>query len=146
MSAPDILPGSKFRILRGNGGTPEAFAFVCLATTKTFRRTNDFEDVSLPDCDDPDATPWRKSKPRAKSWDLSMSGVVDVARFANIRADADADEPRNYQVMLGTEGEGAGTYTGLIWFDNLEITSQDNGIVRFTANMRGDDELVWEAA
>lgn len=143
MTAPNVLPGSKFRLYRGNDATPQQFLFSCLVSTLTFRRNNEYEDVTVPDCDDPNKTPWRKSQQRSKSWDASVSGIVDVSRFSDLRDDAESDSPRNYQIMLGESGAGAGTYTGPVWIENLEITKQDNGLVRFTANLRGDGEVLW---
>lgn len=147
MSSPDLLAGNRFRVLRSAGGTPETFTFLCIAQTKTLTQTNTFEDATVPDCDTPLAIPNRKSILTSRGWSGRLAGVADAKRFQDLQADANAETPHRYQFLIDkTAAQGGGTYTGAVFFESLELTSQNNGLVNFTAQFRGDDALVWAAA
>lgn len=146
MATQDLVPGSKFRLLRENDTTPGTFDFMCLAATKTFSRGKDFEDATLPDCDSPDTVMVRRSTIRARSWDISFSGKVDAKRFEKLEADYNSDATKKYQLLTAlTSAAGGKTYTGLAWMGPLEMTSSDGGMVAFTASLRGDGPLTTAA-
>ncbi|MGY2052959.1 phage tail tube protein [Methylobacterium sp. JK268] len=147
MTSPTLLPGNRFRAYRSAGGTPEVFNFVCIAQTIGVTRTNEFEDATVPDCDTPLSIPNRKSVLRSRAWSARISGIVDAKRFAAIRQDAESETPVRYQFMVDqTAANGGGTWTGAIFIESLEVTKNNNGMVNFTAQMRGDDVLVWADA
>ncbi|KQP34303.1 hypothetical protein ASF27_01710 [Methylobacterium sp. Leaf102] len=144
MAAPNLLPGTRFRVLRGNGATPEVFAFVCIAQSKTITFTNEFEDATVADCEDPLKVPARKSVLRSTAWGGRIAGIVDAKRYAVLEADRKKEAPTNYQFLLDrSAAEGGGTFTGPIFTETLEISSQNNGLVNFTMQFRGDGEVVW---
>lgn len=138
MATPDILPGTRFRLYRENNSTPGQYDFVCIAVTLTFNRTADYEDVTLPDCDDPTALPWRASAKRARMWSVNFSGSADVVRLALIEGDFDDDDPHNYQLLMDPSSGTGRTYTGPLHIETLEIGKNNNGIVSFSAQARGD--------
>lgn len=147
MTTPDLLGGNRFRVLRSAGGSPETFTFVCIAQSKTLTQTNSFEDATVPDCDTPLAIPNRKSILSSRGWGGRLAGVADAKRFQDLQADANSESPHRYQFLIDKPAaQGGGTYTGAVFFENLELTSQNNGLVNFTAQFRGDDGLTWTPA
>lgn len=147
MSAPDLLGGNRFRAYRSLGGNPETFAFICIAQTKGLTRTNTFEDATVADCDAPLNIPARKSILASTGWSARLAGVVDAKRYRDLENDSLNEAPKRYQFLLDKPAaQGGGTYTGAVFYESLEITSQNNGLVNFTAQLRGDDALVWAAA
>jgi hypothetical protein len=147
MTTPNILPGTRFRLYRSNGDSPETFTFVCIGTTINLSQKNDFEDATLPDCDNPTATPRRKSIKRSSSWYLSFSGSADAARYAQLRADYASEVAVRYQILLDPlAGDGGGTHEGGVWFENLELAKNNNGIVTYAVTARGEYELEWNDA
>lgn len=146
MATPTLLPGNRFRLYR-ESGTPGTYTFVCIATTVTLTMSSDFEDATVPDCDTPTAIPTRKSIRRQRAWSLNFSGIVDADRFTDLRTDAEAEAAHSYQILVDKAlADGGGTWTGDLFIESLEISKQDNGLVRFTAQARGDGALVWEDA
>lgn len=147
MTSPNLLPGNRFRALRGNGASPEVFAFLCLAQSKTITFTNEFEDATVPDCDQPLSIPARKSVKRSTSWGGRLAGIVDAKRYTDLETDRKKEGTTNYQFIVDKPAaEGGGTYTGPIFIETLEVTSQNGGLVNFTLQFRGDGEVIWAPA
>jgi hypothetical protein len=147
MSTPNFVPGVRFRVYRSAGGSPETFTYMCLATTRTLTRANQFEDATANDCNQPLATAVRKSMRKSSSWDVGLSGKLDAAKKADMETDVNSDTPMRYQFIFDYPlAGGGGTYTGSVFYDSLEYGSTDNGIVAFTARLRGDDALVYAPA
>lgn len=143
MAEPDLLPGNRFRLYRESDTMPGTFLFVCVATTITFNRTNSFEDTTVADCDDPTAIPNRKSVKTSVAWNLNFSGNSDIVRIEGIEADFEAEGTHRYQMLLDKPAaDGGRTYTGATFVETFELSKSDNGLVKFSAQMRGDGELV----
>ena len=142
MATAELLPGNRFRLYRKHdSGT--TFDYVGLATTMSFTRTNSFEDATAPDLADPFVTPTRESALRSTMWDLTFSGRVDAKAFEVIEGDAEDEAPHTYQIQVDrTSAEGGKTYTGALWYEKLEMGTQDRGFVTFTATCRGEGPYV----
>lgn len=143
---PDLLPGNRFRLYRESDTVAGTYEFVCVATTITFNRTNSFEDTTVSDCDDPTAIPNRKSVKTSTAWNLNFSGNSDIKRIEKIEADYEAEGTHNYQLLLDKPAaDGGRTYTGAVFVETFELAKQNNGLVTFSAQMRGDGALTREA-
>lgn len=141
-----LLPGNRFRLYRETT-TAGTYEYIGLGTTVSFSRANTFEDATAPDLTDPLVTPGRESALRSTMWDLSFSGRVDPQAFTKIETDANDTAPHRYRIMIDRPGSGGGrTYSGLAWYEKLDMQSQDNGFVTFSATMRGDGPLTTTAA
>ncbi|ACL56992.1 hypothetical protein [Methylobacterium nodulans] len=147
MTTPNLLPGNRFRAYRGDGTAQQNWAFICLATSITLTLTNAFEDATVPDCDDPLAIPVRKSIMSSTAWGGRIAGQVDATRLAKLRADAGSQTPIPYRFLVDqTAANGGGAWIGNVFVENLEITKNNNGIVSFTCQFRGDGPLTWTDA
>lgn len=144
MAEPQLLPGNRFRAYRLVGGSPK---FVCLATAITLTQTNAFEDATVADCDDPLAIPDRKSVKTSKSWGGRFAGSMAADHLAEFQADNDAEDPVPYEFQVDrTALQGGGKWTGDIFVENFEVAKNNNGIVTFTVQFRGDGPLDWVSA
>ena len=144
MSTEAFLAGHRFRLYRRATG---ADVFMCLAITKSLQRGNNYEETSAYNCDNPSELPWRKSVKTGRFWNLSFSGKLSAARLSLLQADVDSEDPVEYRLTVDpADGQGAGNWTGSIHFENLEIGSNENGMVTFAVTARGDDALAWNAA
>lgn len=147
MTTPTLLPGNRFRAYRGDSANPQNYAFICLATSITLTLTNAYEDATVPDCDDPLKIPVRQSVLGSTSWGGRIAGQVDAVRLAKLRADAGSQTPIPYKFLVDqTLANGGGAWTGNVFVESLEITKNNNGIVAFTCQIRGDGPLVWTDA
>lgn len=144
MATPDLLPGNRFRAYRLVDATPE---FVCLATSITLTITNAFEDATLADCDDPLAIPTRRSYKSSTSWGGRFAGSIAADHLDDFRADVASEAPVSYQFRVDRSAvAGGGVWAGLVHIESFEISKNNNGIVSFTAQFRGDGPLAWTAA
>lgn len=141
MASPDLVAGNLFRLYRETD-TPGTYEFVCLAQTVRLTRTNEYEDATVPECDAPTSIPNRKSTLRSRAWGLSFSGSSDAKRLEKVETDFATQVGRKYQILVDkTALLGGKTYTGTVLFESLEIGKTNNGIVSFTATVRGEDAL-----
>ena len=150
MATPDFsnpLPGNLYRIERSAGGDPETFAFLCLANTRELEMEKELEKFPAMDCANPTAIPAERSTVKMTRWGASMSGTVDADRFALIRADAEASVSRRYRFVIDKLlADGGGAWIGAAHLSKLTVTSQENGVVKFTATLTGDGPLLWADA
>lgn len=142
MASHDLIPGSKFRLLRESDTTPGTYEFICIATTTSFERGKEFEDATVPDCDAPDVAPDRRSVVKSRSWDVTFSGRADAARLVKIETDYESDATHKYQILIAlTSGAGGRTYTGSAYMGPVTLGKSDNGMVTFSSSLRGDGKL-----
>lgn len=76
MPQPNTAKPGKMRVLLGNGATPEVFSAPCGLTTKGLTVSKNLAEVSIPDCDDPDAPYWMARDVESMSSSISGEGVL----------------------------------------------------------------------
>ncbi|XKM40327.1 phage tail tube protein [Rhizobium ruizarguesonis] len=76
MAQPSTARFGKFRIMLGNSADPIVYAAPCGFTSKSLTLTKDLTDVTLPDCDDPDAVAWVGRDASTLSASVSGEGVL----------------------------------------------------------------------
>ena len=142
MSFPNLLEGKRFRLCRGDGNTPEAFIFVCTATTLKLDEKGEYDDSMLIDCDDPDSDPERVSTTKGRTWDVTFSGKCDHQRYLTLRRDLNTR--RNWQLFISLSASaGGGAYQGPAFLDSLSMSKSENGLVTFDASLKGQETLDW---
>ena len=146
MADQDLQPGSRLKLYRKGPGDTD-FAFVCLATTISFQRNSDSEEIIVNDCDNPDGLTNTRSIKTALSWSITFSGKSDAARIQKIETDYEAENPSQYQIRsassTGTNGQ---TYTGAMHITELTLGRPEKGAVTFSAQGKGDGILTRAAA
>jgi len=107
MAAPDTLNGTRLYIKIGDGEDPEEFAHPCLINAERgFTLRANTNDVSVPDCDNPDDPAWRELVKDVLSAGCNGAGILDakietIQFYTNWHRSKDA---KNAQVWLGTIG------------------------------------------
>lgn len=147
MAVPNLVEGYKFLMSRGDGGAPETYYFLCTVTTKGLNQTNEFDEAMLQDCDTPGLVPTRVSVPKGQTWSVSFSGKVDALRLQTIQNDMRDPKVRNYRLEIqGSGATGGGYFSCPARPETLNIESTDNGLVSFTATLRGEGDFpTWTA-
>lgn len=144
MTTPTLLPGNRFRAYRGIGSSAK---FVCLATSITLTITNAFEDATVADCDNPLEIPSRQSVKSSTSWGGRFAGSIAADHLDDFRADVESEAPVAYTFRIDRAlAGGGGAWAGLVHIESFEIAKNNNGIVSFTAQFRGDGPLDWVPA
>ncbi|MGY2051681.1 phage tail tube protein [Methylobacterium sp. JK268] len=140
--------GKDLRLMRKSGPTDDTPSFLCTVTTKDLTRTWEYEDATMPDCDNPSAVPPRRSLKKSSAWSVNASGIADARSYRDLdAAAADPDTPMYVRILVAKPAaSGGGHWDGAVWFENLKIESQDMGVVKFSAQMRGEGPLTWTNA
>lgn len=97
---PSTLRPSKMRVLLGDGADPETFSAPCGLTSKSLTLNKNLSDVSIPDCDDPDAPYWLARDVESLSMEISGEGLLAAEYEANWNAANFSTEPVNVRVEL----------------------------------------------
>ncbi|MFG1276553.1 phage tail tube protein [Xanthobacter autotrophicus] len=142
MAKPTTFRGTSLLIKLGDGATPtEAFDFPCGLTTNGLNRSGETNDVTVPDCDDPDAPAWTEREVSTMSWEASGSGIL-AAESVEVWDDwFSSGIAKNVQVDVGSVGTGR-RYTGRALLTSYNITGERGQKVTVEVTISGDGELV----
>jgi hypothetical protein len=138
MAEPNVLEGRKFRLYRSDGTAgPGRFKFFCLATDLGVKRSTEFEDVTVNDCDTPSLPARQKSTPRLLKTEVNCGGAVDALKLQVLKADWESQVQREFQVIYDETGAAGGeTETFFAYVEELETSKQNAGAVKFTAKLK----------
>lgn len=145
MAAPTTAKFGKFRVLLGNGASPEVFAAPCGFTSKSLVLTKNLSDINLPDCDDPDAPAWVGRDVESLTASITGEGVM-AQESADTWMDAFEDTD---SVSVKVEIEmptTTWTYTGRMHLSSLTLNAEQGGRVQANVEMQSDGELVRTSA
>lgn len=141
MAQPDIIKGTYFSLMLGDGGTPETFEALCGITTRRFVNQANTTDQITRDCADPEDVPIRRLIVTSKQWSLSGDGVLNRSQLADIQAAW--GETRNYRFIFTEPTDDEvfqGYYGGAGILTNLEITGGDDAFATISVQIESDGE------
>lgn len=145
MAQPDIIRGTYFSLMLGNGGSPETFAALCGINTRTFTHRRNTNDVYTRDCTDPIDVPVRNLLVTGEAWTLQGTGVLNRANLPDIQG-ADDNQPHNWRYLF-TEPSGdlvfQGYYAGAGIMTNFEITGGDENFATISITIESDGAWTW---
>ena len=137
MAQPITARPGKMRILLGNGETPEVFSAPCGLTTKGIQIQKNLSDVSIPDCDDPDAPYWLARD--VTNLSISINGECGLAAESEaiwINA-AYSTEAINAKVEIEFS-TGIRTFSGAFHIDNFGINATQGERVSASISLQSD--------
>lgn len=143
MAKPTTQRPGKFSIWLGDGASPEDFtSATCGFTTKSISFSIDTADVTVPDCDDPDAMNWSERTPTAASATVSGAGVMAEETFDTWNTWALSGEAKNARIVLDKSTPG---YWGGFWILTAwEVTGNtSDGKVQVSVTLQSDGEVTW---
>ena len=139
--------GKDLRVKRMTSLADPNPVFLATITTKGLTKTNEFDDATRPNTDTAGATWDRSSIKKSKAWSINISGIADAKAYATLDADCDSDVPLFYSFEIAkAQADGGGHWAGAVWYENLQISSDTGGVVKFTGQLRGEGPLTWTAA
>lgn len=146
MAQPDIIRGTYFSLMLGNGATPtETFTALCGITTRNFTDQVNTNDVFTRDCADPEDIPIRRLIPTGRQWDLTGEGQLNRANLATIQAAHDA-QAHNFRYLFTEPSDDEvfqGYYAGPAIITNLQITAADDDFATINITIASDGEWAW---
>lgn len=136
----NALPGQKFFILVGDGGSPETFNFFCIGTTLDSKHDSEIEDGAVLDCSDPTAMAQRVSAVKMLTWDITCSGLADPSKlpYQRLRTAYRSGASINIQLKHDLTGANGGeTEQGAFLVKSWQENKADNGLVKVSFDLHG---------
>lgn len=144
MAQPTTARPGAFIISLWNGS---AFVAPCGFTSKSFSWSRSLSDVTIPDCDDPDAPFWVARDVESLSASVSGEGVLAAEAIPTWLSVLNSIDAVQVQIEI-TYTTGVLTVTGLMQLESLEVGAQQGQRVSINVSMQSDGEMetAWEAS
>lgn len=141
MAAPITAKFGKFRVLLGDDASPIVYTAPCGFTSKSLTLGKSLSEVSLPDCEDPDAPIVVARDVESITASISGEGVLAASSVITwLEAYETTDSvPVKIEIEFST---GVVTWTGLFHLESLELGAEQGGRVTLNVSMQSDGELV----
>lgn len=124
MTAATTLKYSEFKILLGDGASPEAFTAICGLTSKGFNYTTDTSSTNVPVCDNDDAPSFAEKDIISFSAQISGSGVATRQSLGLLQEWIVSGEKKNVKVNFADAPTGdPEIYTGPAVLSSLNVTA-----------------------
>lgn len=141
MAAPTTARFGKFRVLLGDGDSPEVFAAPCGFTSKSLVLSKNLTDVNLPDCDDPDAPAWVGRDVESLTASITGEGVMAAESAPDWMAAYESVDSVSVKVEIEFPLVTY-IYTGKMHIATMTLGAEQGGRVTNNIEMQSDGELV----
>lgn len=141
MAQPTTAKFGKMRVMLGDDATPIAYAAPCGLSTKNLTLSKNLQEITIPDCDDPDAVMWIGRDAQNLSATISGDGVAAAESVPDWNSAALSVDsvPMKVEIEFST---GMKSFTGLWQVDNLTFGAEQGGRVTLSFNAQSDGEIV----
>lgn len=100
MAAATTIAFNKFRILLGDGASPETFSAPCGFSQRSLNRVKTLKDDLEVDCDDEDAVAWKARTVESLEWSVTGEGVLPQESIRLWEDFATAATSRNVRIEM----------------------------------------------
>ncbi len=141
MAQPDIIRGTYFSLMLGNGAGPEVFSALCGITTRNFTGQVNTNDVFTRDCALPENVPIRRVIATGKQFDLTGEGVLNRANLETLQAEL--GQISNYRYLFTEPADDEvfqGYWAGAAMLTNLTITAEDESFATVSISLASDGD------
>lgn len=142
MAKPITISASKLLIQLGNGASPEVFSAPCGLTTKGITFTKNMNDITVPDCDDPDAAAWVERGVVSLSASIAGNGVLAMESHDTWLEAYQSTESVSARVLL-TEATHGGWFEGKFHLSTLTENGSLGDKVQVTVALDSDGPVLW---
>ncbi|AYD00027.1 phage tail tube protein [Neorhizobium sp. NCHU2750] len=141
MATPVTARFGRYSILLGNTADPIVYSAPCGLTSKTLTLGKSLSEVSIPDCDDPDAPIVLGRDVENITASISGEGVLAASAVPTWLDAYESTEsvPVKIEIEFST---GTVTWTTRMHIESLEIGAEVGGRVQITVSMQSDGEMV----
>lgn len=145
MAQPDIIRGTYFVLMLGDGATPtEVFTALCGITTRRFTGQVNTNDVFTRDCADPVNVPVRRVIATGKQFDLSGEGTLNRANLEVMWAELGNISHWRYLFTEPADDEVyQGYWGGSFMMTNFEVTAEDADFANISIQMASDGDVLF---
>lgn len=140
MAAPVTARFGKFTVSLESYDSPSVFIAPCGFTSKSLTFTKNLSEVSIPDCDDPDAPIALGRDVQSVSASITGQGVLAAESVQDWEAFRDSVESRAAEIEIEFS-TGTLTYTGLFQLESIAFGAEQGGRVTIDVTMQSDGEI-----
>jgi predicted secreted protein len=140
MAKPVTARFGAFTVSLSDGNSPAVFTAPCGFTSKSLSLTKSLSEITIPDCDDPDAPSWVGRDVESLSAEVSGEGVLAAEAVPTWQAAFESTASIEVQIDIEFSS-GTLTYTGFMHLESLEITAEQGGRVQMSVSLQSDGEL-----
>lgn len=144
MAQPDIIRGTYFSLMLGDGAGPEVFTALCGITTRNFTGQVNTNDAFTRDCADPVNVPVRRVIATGKQFDLSGEGVLNRALLADMWGELGLIS--NWRLVFTEPSDDEvfqGHWSGAFMLSNFAVTAEDENFATISIQMVSDGDIVF---
>lgn len=141
MAAATTIKFSKFRVLLGDGASPETFSAPCGFNQRSLNRTKELTEIEEPDCDDEDDPAWVGREVKSLSWSVAGEGVLPQESARTWEDFFNSSSSRNVRLELIYPSESI-FYEGRAHLANYTIGANRGEKVTKNIDLQGDGALV----
>ncbi|SEG59095.1 phage tail tube protein [Bosea lathyri] len=144
MAQPTVLSFGKGLLYLGDGASPEVFTKICGFNSIKLTIDKDTNDVTIPDCDDPDAPAWKATDVLNMGWSAEFEGISTKEGEPLLWAAINRAEATSLRLRMVGFGSGSGTpdlqFSGKAHIAG-DITGQRGSKWQTSAKATGDGAL-----
>ena len=148
MALPSVAKSGKMQIFLGTDATPPVYAAPCGLTTKGAVLNKNLQEVTIPDCDDPDAPSWVARSVQSLSVTINGDGLAAGESVPDWNSAAISTDAVPMKVEIDFEGIGKKVLEGKFLIDSLTFGAEQGGHVTLGISAQSDGEVLdtWTAA
>ena len=146
MALATTVPFRYFKVLLGDGATPEVFSAPCGLTANGISFSKNTNSTVTPDCDNPDAPGWEERDVVSNSAAISGSGVMAEESVSTWWDAYNTDSPINARVQIDRPAPAGGYYAGAFHLTRFEEAGTRGNRVTVTIAMESDGQVTWVPA
>jgi hypothetical protein len=146
MAKPITSRSSQFLIKLGDGGSPEVFTAPCGLNSKGINFTKDFNDIAVPDCDNPEAPAWTERAVTQMAAEISGDGILSMGDLEDWIAFNESTVSKNVEIVLDVDAPNAtlgGKWTGKFLMGTFNVTADLGSKVQVAVSMSSDGQVTW---
>ena len=140
MAQPTTAKFGKFRVMLGDGASPEVFAAPCGFTNKSLTLTKNLTEINLPDCDDPDAVAWVGRDATSLSMSVSGEGVLASESVETWLDAFDSSDPVSVRVEIEFPAKTI-VWNGQMHISTFTPAAEQGGRATVSVEMQSDGEM-----
>lgn len=135
MAKPTTIRFGRFLIKLATIAAPTVFTAPCGFTSKSLVLSKNLEEITIPDCDNPDDPAWVGRDVSSLSASVSGDGVLAEESVQAWLTAFNSVEPVPVEIELLLSGGASVTWTGRMHLANLTVGGEQGGRVTISVEM-----------
>lgn len=141
MAQATTIKGGKVSVKLSDGGSPATFGAPCGLTQRSITLSKNLNEVTIPDCLDPDKVDWVGRDAASLSMSVSGEGVLASESIDAWLEAADSIDSVDAKVEIAFPAKTY-TWTGKLHVESLEIGANNGERATISISMQSDGEMV----